>query len=45
MKDIDTTDFKITGTFDINATPTAIDMEVSEKKVRKAMKKNEPQAR
>lgn len=39
MKDIDTTDFKITGTFDINATPTAIDMEVSEKKVRKAMKK------
>ena len=39
MKDINTTEFKITGAFDIKATPTAIDMEVSEKKVRKAMKK------
>lgn len=39
MRDINTTEFKITGTFDIKVTPTAIDMEVSEKKVRKAMKK------
>ncbi len=38
MKHINTQDFRITDTFDISKVPTAIDMEASEKRVRKAMK-------
>jgi len=38
MKAIDTEDFKVTDKFDINKTPTLIDTEASEKKVRKALK-------
>jgi len=39
MKNINTEDFRITDTFDISKAPTTIDMDASEKKVRKAMKK------
>ncbi len=39
MEPINTEDFKVTGNFDIKAAPTFINMQASEKKVRKAMKK------